>query len=120
MQENAALKEQLSQLTDEIANFKEQLPTEAAMAKTVKKIAAVLQVQTKQLMSMKMISNSTATSMTALQTSATKPETRYHNIEQSMKKIWDKTESLASAIDAAEMYSYQYNLKIVGLLQTTQ
>ena len=35
-----------------------------------------------------------------------------------MKKIRDEIEELASAIDAAEMY--QYNLKIVGLPQTTE
>ena len=35
-----------------------------------------------------------------------------------MKKIRDGIEELASAIDAAEMY--QYNLKIVGLPQTTE
>lgn len=37
-----------------------------------------------------------------------------------MKKIGDRIEELASTIDAAEKYTYQYNLKIVGLPQATE
>lgn len=65
-----------------------------------------------------MISNSTATSMTTLQTSVAKPGTTYIISKKNMKKIRDGIEELASAIDAAEMY--QYNIKIVDLPQTTE
>ena len=41
-------------------------------------------------------------------------------IEKKLKKLGDRVEELANAVDSAELYSYQYNLKIVGLPQAAE
>ena len=41
-------------------------------------------------------------------------------IEKKLKKLRDRVEELANAVDSAELYSYQYNLKIVGLPQAAE
>ena len=38
-------------------------------------------------------------------------------IEDKLKKLGDRVEELANAVDSAELYSYQYNLKIVDCLK---
>ena len=41
-------------------------------------------------------------------------------IEKKLKKLGDRVEELANAVDSAELYSYQYNVKIVGLPQAAE
>ena len=46
------------------------------------------------------------------------PLKRLTNLEAHVREIARKTESISKAIDDIQLYSYHYNLKIVGVLQT--
>ena len=46
------------------------------------------------------------------------PLKRLTNLEAHVREIARKTESISKAIDDIQLYSYQYNLKIVGVPQT--
>ena len=47
-------------------------------------------------------------------------EADLNHIKANLNTVADKVDDLAAAIDAMEQYSYQYNLKIVGLPQTSR
>ena len=47
-------------------------------------------------------------------------ETELKQFKANLTSVADKVDKIAAAIDAVEQYSYQYNLKIVGLPQTSE